>query len=231
MGLAKASPLHGQRAIVAGVVMDTAGLPLEAAQISAFRSQLQAMSDRRGQFVLIGLKKGRELIQVRRIGYYAQVFELEVEATDTLRVGITLAKDSIQRLPDVAVVAPPAPTPAERLEREAYERILWSTAPVSALIPRAELAKEYGGRLYPLLVKHGLKSRLNRRGGDSVVCPRSSSPPTVFLDGMGMGADFGLETMSPDQVELVEVYRSSVARPTQYNTPGSGCTVLIWTRR
>lgn len=220
-----------QTALLAGVVMDTAGHPLEAAQVVAVRGGRQTLSDRRGVFLLPGLRKGREIIQVRRVGYVAQVFELEIEGTDTLRVGVTLARDSIQRLPDVATTAPPPPTLGEHLEREAYERIVSSGAPTSSLIPRAELDGLNGGRLFPVLVKHGLKPRIDRRGKERLACPRGGGQPTIYLDGLRLGPDFDFETYAPDAVELIEVYGSSAARPTQYNSTGSACTILIWSRR
>lgn len=220
-----------QRAVLAGVVMDTAGKPLEAAEINAFKTKIRASTDAGGRFMIAGLSVGREVFQVRRIGYQAQVFDLEFVRGDTLRVGITLARDSVQVLPEVGVVVPKAPSPGERLEREAIERILYSGAPTSALIPRSELAKVHSGRIFPLLLMHGLKSRMDRQGKDRLACPRDSGTPVVYLDGARMARDFSMESITPDHVEKIEVYRSSSARPTQYTTTGSGCTVLIWTRR
>jgi len=229
--LVSSANLSAQRKILFGVVMDTAGKPLEAAGVSAIRARVHASSDASGRFTIAGLAKGREVFQVRRIGYQAQVFELELGQDDTIRIGVTLARDSAQQLPELGVVVPRSASPAERLEQEAIERILASGAPASSLIPRTELAKSNSGRLYPLLLKHGLKSRIDRRGRDRLVCPRGAGSPTIYLDGLRMASDFDFESFTPDQVEIIEVYRSRSARPAQYNTTGSACTVLIWTRK
>ena len=53
--------------------------------------------------------------------------------------------------------------------------------------------------------------------------------PAVFIDGVNTAANLGVDfSLSPEQVEAVEVYRGSEVPP-QYslNTCGS---ILIWTR-
>lgn len=223
-------PLQSQQtAVVTGVVVDTAGQALQAAEIIAVRGGLRTLSNIHGLFLLAGIRKGRELIQVRQIGYLSQVFELEIEGADTLRVSITLARDSVQRLPDISVTVPSPPTFGEELERQALERVLTSAAPVSAIISRAELERQGDSRLPLLLVKHGMRMSSNRGRVSALLCKRGGRP-AVFLDGVPV--DFELiDTFTPRQIELIEVYTSRVARPSQYSGLGSGCTILIWLRR
>lgn len=218
-----------QTAVLAGVVKDTAGLALQAAEITAVRGGFRALSDSRGLFLLGGIRKGRELIQVRRIGYLSQVFELEVEGADTLRVAVTLARDSVQHLPEISVNAPRPPTPDEELERQAYERVLSSAAPVSSILSRAELASAGDSPLRLLLAKHGMRLGSKRGQGSGLSCKRGGRP-TFYLEGAQV--DFGqIDIFSPRQIELIEVYASRTARPSQFSIPGSGCTILIWLRR
>jgi hypothetical protein len=245
--------LAAQSAVVAGVVMDTAGRPLEAVQVVAMRSKLRQQTDARGRFELNGLPRGKEVFQVRRVGYQPQVFDLELDRNDTLRIGITLARDTLQQLPEIRVDAPPAPTIGEKVAIEARERILRAGAPASALVSRGDLAKSNSTRLVPILLAHGLKIRVDLKGRDQLVCPRDAGPPkqttarpAVYLDGamvdggesngtkafaVGGNLPFRMEDLDPTQIELVEIYASSSRRPSEFNATGANCTVLIWTRR
>lgn len=224
------APLQSQQmAVVTGVVMDTAGQPLQAAEVIAVRGGLRALSNIHGVFFLAGIRQGRELIQVRRIGYLSEVFELDVEAADTLRVGVTLARDSVQHLPEISVNAPPPPTPAEELERQAYERVLSSAAPLSSIVPRAALARAGDSPLRLLLVKHGMRLGSRSGQGSGLSCKRGGRP-NVYLEGAPVDFEV-IDTFTPSQIELLEVYTSGIARPSQYSRLGSGCTILIWLRR
>jgi hypothetical protein len=40
----------------------------------------------------------------------------------------------------------------------------------------------------------------------------------------------GIARMDPSLIEAVEVYRSTAARPAQFNAMGADCVVVVWTR-
>jgi hypothetical protein len=231
LSVAACATVMAQGAIVVGVVMDTAGRPLDGAQVTAIRIRRTATADAAGRFMFAGLAKGREVFQVRRIGYQPQLFDLDLQPDDNLRIGITLARDSVQRLPDVGVVAPKPLSRGELLEQDAIGRVLASGAPTSALITRKELEKASSDRLHLLLVKHGLKSRMYTWGHDRLQCPRDPGGPDVYVDGVRMDDEFDATALLAPDLELVEVYRSKMIRPTQYSTSRRSCLVLIWTRR
>lgn len=242
------STAAAQRAVVMGVVMDTAGRPLAAAEVLAMRAKATSQTTAGGVFRLTGLRKGKELFRVRRIGFVPQVFELDLVEGDTVRLGVNLARDTVQTLPEIAVNAPAPPTSIERFHQNLKDRVLRSGAPPSALITREELAKSNDSRLLPLLAVHGLKIKFEpKTGKEYLVCDRGNDRPAIWLD--GAIADVGptggakawraaalmqlvdLANFLPDQVEAVEIYKTPAERPPEYNMTGSYCTVAIWTRR
>jgi len=234
------------QAVVAGMVMDTAGKPLAGAEIVALKAKRQVRSDAGGRFLLTGLAKGADIFQVHRVGFRPQSFNLDLQPGDTLRVGVTLGRDTLQVLPELTVSAA---TLAQRRLEEIRERILRSGAPPSALVSREELDHTNATRLSPILLAHGLKARVNARGKDALVCPRQNGRPAVYLDGAlvdggeSNGAKayrtgnpfdngpFDLENFSPDEVEAIEVYTTTAERPAQFNQTGSSCVVVIWLKR
>lgn len=239
---------HAQKAVVVGVVTDTAGRPLGFADVVALKSKRSATTDPKGQFLVSGLPKGKELFQVRLVGFQAQVFELELAARDTVRVEISLARDTVQQMPELSVRADAPPKPIEVFRQELKDRLLRSGAPPSALISREELVKSADTRILRLLAVHGLRIMYDKRTAKEYLsCPRGSGRPAIYVDGaladggptgpssVFRGGSFAplvdLANFIPDQVEAIEVYKTPAERPPEYNASGAYCTVALWTRR
>jgi TonB-dependent Receptor Plug Domain len=85
-----------------------------------------------------------------------------------------------------------------------------------------------------LLVRAGMKPRVDRRGRDVVSCPRgtsfNSARTSFFIDGLKVNDGFDINTLNPLDIEAMEVYRSAAERPAQFNLIGYECTVVIWLR-
>jgi hypothetical protein len=162
-------------------------------------------------------------------------------------VGQVVPIDSAQRLPDLTSTAKIPIPPADRFLAELRDRIRRNGAPASALITRDELEKSQSFRLASLLVRHGLRSRVNKYGKETLMCPRKAERPAIYLDGLLVdGSDspnakrfriglinemFDMENLTPGDVEAVEVYRSPGEWPAEFGRTEASCVVLIWTRR
>jgi len=155
--------------------------------------------------------------------------------------------DSAQRLPELTSTAPIPISPSERFLAQIRDRMERNGSPRSALITRDELEKSKRFRLASLLVVHGLKSRVNKYGRETLMCPRTTERPAIFVDGLLVdGSDspnakrfkvgligemFDMENLAPDDVEAVEVYRSPAEWPAEFTRTEASCLVVIWTRR
>ena len=229
-----------KKPVLMGIVADTTKAPLVDAQVTAVRARVTVRTDARGIFILDQLSAGDELFWVRRIGYRPETFEATLVAGDTVKVGVILAS-APYTLPELSVEA----------EGRVYtgkmtgfaERMIHSGAPRSSFLTREDIEKQYPAQFLDMLAKAGMRRTRDRRGKDTLTCPRGISSPTraprvaYYVDGALIG-DGGSDPimvesilrMDPSMVAGVELYRSTATRPAEYNAVGATCVVVIWTR-
>lgn len=244
-------------AAIAGVVLDTAGTPIEAVDVLTLGAKLRVQTDALGRFALADLRPGHEILQLRRIGYRAQVIDVTLVEGETLRVGLTLAREPAFSLPGLVADSSPTPVlaPGERTLEPNHARMNREGAPPSALITREELQKTKSNRLMTVLMSHGIRIRVDPHGQNILLCPRNAGRPALYIDGQmvdrgesfthefplgpnlprptmdSLTSVFDLESYPLERVDAVEIYASPSQQPTGFNRSGAVCTVLIWTRR
>ncbi len=214
-----------------GIVADTNKQPIQDAEIISLRSNRRATTNKDGIFVLAGLPPGDEQIRVRRIGYEPQTFAATLAAGDTMRVGIILAA-SAALLPEIAVVA--RGKQYKGLMAGFADRMLHSGAPPSSFITREDLDTWNMTRILDVVAKVGMKTRMQSGGKRVVQCPRGYTgnvPPTpvIYLNGSRVFGNFDIDDLSIEQVEALEVYKSPIHTPSQFDRDAQ-CVIVIWTR-
>lgn len=234
-----------KKAVIMGIVADTAKTPLVDAEVTAVKARITIRTDARGIFILDRLPPGNELFVVRRVGFRAQSFDATLVAGDTVKVGVMLATAPVV-LPELSVEA----------EGKVYtgkltgfaERMIHSGAARSSFLTRADIEKQFPAQFLDMMVKAGMKRARDRRGKDTLTCPRgvtnAYAPPRVayYVDG-ALIADGSAATgradpamvewivrMEPSMIEAVEIYRSTATRPAEFNASGATCVVVVWTR-
>ena len=226
---AQEAPKQKPTALVVGIVADTGKRPIVEAEIVAMKHKLTTITDSRGLFIFTGLQPGAEVFLVRAIGYRPESFEATLLPGDTLRLGVILAPASLAvQLPDLTV----------EVEGRIYsgkmlgfgERMRSSGLPRSAFLTQADIDRLHPNRTLDLLLHAGLKARYNRRGQETINCPRGGSRMAVYIDGAQLGSGATLTWLEPTQIQAIEVYRSAAERPAEFNATGSDCTVVIWTK-
>jgi len=226
-GQQPAAPKGKPTALVVGIVADTGKRPIVEAEIVAMKHKLTTITDSRGLFIFTRLEPGAEVFLVRAIGYRPESFDATLVPGDTLRLGVILARAPVQ-LPDLTVL----------VEGRVYsgkmvgfaERMKSSGLPRSSFLTQADIDRLHPNRTLDLLLHAGLKARYNRRGQETINCPRGGSRMAVYLDGAPLSSGPNLSWLEPTQIQAIEVYRSAAERPAGYNATGSDCTVLIWTK-
>jgi hypothetical protein len=231
LGMIATSPLPAQKtSVLIGIVGDTTRTPLAQAEVLAMRARRKVTTDTRGIFVFI-LPPGEEIFLVRRVGYAPQTFEATLVADDTIRLGVVLGPAPVT-LPDLVVEAEGIAYHGKLVEFA--QRMTTTGAPRSAFLTHKEIEAQATTHTIDLLTTAGLKLRPLSRGRTTVACPRgrSTRPPRVgfYLDGAKMQEEFDVNTVSPIDIEAIEVYRSAAEFPAKYNATGSDCIVLIWLR-
>jgi hypothetical protein len=207
--------------------------------------ELNALSDRRGQFSIANAPAGRRSIQFEMLGYQTRVDTVEVLEAKTIDLVVRLSTKPIE-LPPVSVTVR-----ARWLEENGfYDRISSGLKP--AIITAADIERKHKTQLADVFnevsgakVFHSAKGRLVRfmhSAGDPdgpVMGGRriAGCEPALYID----GRRYQDRLMSPNGVtiddwnmisvlivEAIEVYKGSAA-PLQY-TDNCG-VVLIWTKR
>jgi hypothetical protein len=244
-------------AAIAGVVLDSASAPIETVDVLTLGAKLRVQTDALGRFALANLRPGHEILQLRRIGYRSQVVDLMLVEGETLRVGLTLAREPAFTLPGIVATDSVRTLPAgERTLEPIHTRMNRGGAPPSALITREELQKTKSNRLVSVLMTHGIRIRVDPHGQKVLLCPRNAGRPALFIDGQMVDRGesftheipsdsilpaaptvdspallFDLESYPLDRVDAIEIYASPSQQPTGFNRTGALCMVLIWTRR
>ncbi|HEU4878590.1 MAG TPA: carboxypeptidase regulatory-like domain-containing protein [Gemmatimonadaceae bacterium] len=223
---------------IAGKVISTGGTAISSAQITVRGTNLGAVSDSSGAFEIRGVTPGRVILDVRRIGFTAQEFPIELAAGRDRRVLLALPVIA-QTLPDVRVAdslaKPPRLAGTHRYD-VFYERRAHG---IGTFFTREDIDRQFKTNTPELLqTLSGVKVR--RNGNEWKVqftrcqmgIPGAADPGRfiqVFIDGRYAGRANELNTINPAEIEAMEVYRSPAELPPQARGDGCGA-VFIWLR-
>jgi hypothetical protein len=223
---------RAQASILEGLVRDTAGSAIVGAEVVNLTTRQMTATSATGEFRITDLPAGPQLWIVRAIGYRPERLALTVEVADTFAIEVVLGAVP-QVLPDL-VVEVRGHRYQGRLA-EVARRALASAAPASAFIGPEELERWAKFDLGDVLRRAGLAIT-----GNFASCPRSGPGLTarrrpgvaIWLDValVDEAPAFDVRTFPTAWFAAIEVYRSAIERPMQFDSPGSACTILLWTR-
>lgn len=219
--------------ILRGIVTDTAGLPIEAAQVRLIGSGVIARTLPSGSFS-ISLRPGSHVVDVRRLGYVPAKFIADARQSQDIAATIRLEEAVIQ-LESMVIAdergtsASAAPGFAERkrrlnavfIDRPRIDRqrpmqltdLLWGAPGIRVVPMRSFIGVAYVPQIHRT----------------SAYCPM-----THYVDGMefepseqGINAD-----VRPAEIEALEVYQPGQV-PAQFSSARSAAcgALVIWTRQ
>ncbi|MEZ4586599.1 MAG: carboxypeptidase-like regulatory domain-containing protein [Gemmatimonadales bacterium] len=244
-----AAPASGlaQDPLLRGRIVDSAGAPIEGAELELTGARQTATSGADGRFVFRDLNASRYWLSVRRVGFLP------------LRLSLTLKKDvprdlelTMERLPfelpEVIVEA----------ENERYERMmsqfLWRSRSTwgGRFLTRDDLSRfgEHPGTLGSIVLRHlPYKSSfvMDQPGGypnyemfSAFTTERLTRrtrywrdcPPGVALNGGPIAVGMAVNDIRPEEVEALEVYREGARLPIEYtwNRRAECGLVVVWLR-
>ena len=193
------------------------------------------------------VRPGRYLVRVILIGYKSAESSLLSVTDAVVRVNFEL-QDSVIAVSGVTAAAAPR---SRRLESTGlYERMRDGRG---AYIMREEIEKKHADRISQLVigraglrvqqVTRGASSGITRgdlvmRGGMQTSMRSAYCFPRIYLDGvLARASSTSAPTLTldeiakPEEIEAIEIYRSSSQIPPEFSGADSSCgVVVVWTR-
>ena len=215
--------------VLAGVVLDSAGVAIADARISVDPGGLRAITDAGGKFYM-RVPVGRVMIHARRLGFVPLETDAHVQSGRSTEVRLVL-RPAVQALPSVetrgrtSYMPPGAPAFLDdfyrrRAEgkglyftREDFENVP-SLASVIRTVPSMRVREDAFGQIA------------------SVRAARCISTEHVawYVDGMRISGELAGIDLNLAGIEAMEVYRGSSSLPAE--AIGNACAAIyIWTRR
>jgi TonB family protein len=217
-------------AVVVGRVTAETGMALMGADVAVEGTQLRTTTDDRGEFRLPGVPAGSTQVRARRLGFRPDGVRINVPASGTETVSITLAIATQDLQP--VLVRGQSVRYTGRLAGY-YDRLERRTGGV--FITREQIERERSGTLNQLLQRTpGITTFRQRDGSVGVRMRDRLCSPLVWLDGSALSSGrVDLDTFDPSTLEGIELYLGSTSAPSRYSwsRDGSNCgTILLWTR-
>lgn len=234
------SPAAAQDGAIGGIVVDQAGRPLSAVQISLVGTNRGTVTDARGMFRITGVTGTEATIQAVMVGYRSETIRVNVGDTD-VRIELNQAAISLDQI----VVTGTAGGEQRRALGTTVATIDASAA--RAVAPISSFQELLNGRAPGVVVVAGSGtvgsgSRIRVRGLSSLSLGQE---PLIYIDGVrvnnaqatgpinqGFGSNVisRWNDISPSEIESIEIIKGPAAA-TLYGTEAANGVVQIITRR
>jgi hypothetical protein len=214
---------------VKGTVRDSAGIPVEGAQVFVTGSQIRGESGPGGEFILAKATPGAMTIHVRRIGFAPDSQTVNVLAGGMINSEFRLHRLLVELTPVVVMG-----------RREITGRMAGFYQRMSRggghFVTREQVEKRNPGRMTDLF-RMIPGARVETRGFNTQVRFRGSRcAPLTWLDGSPLYAgEFDLDSVDPRSFEGIEIYSGAATVPAEFQgnrSLSSACgTVILWSRQ
>lgn len=234
---------EGRSALRVVVTDASTGEPVRDARLVLLGTRVGGAADDQGRLVLRNLVPGTAVLEVSRLGYTAARVPVSLDAGATHDLAVALRADPLEL---DALRADGRTGPAR--DHAAWARGMLESrgfferreSGSGVFMVREEITRTHSRSMTQLLSRH---RRLNlsgeawssapaaRRGGNRPQATASGGcRPAFYLDGVLVEA-FDVNSVRPDDVEALEIYRGASELPPAFNRGTSGCgAVVIWTR-
>lgn len=191
--------------------------------------------DESGLLHVRNLPPGTVMLEVQRLGYVDAAIPVSLEPGGLRDMTVALRPNPVALDPIRAEASPSTWARQMLTSRGFFER---RVAGPGVFMEREDIMRNNPRSMTQLLSRW---RRLNvhydsrttpapRRGARPVGGSVSGCRPAFWVDGVLLDA-FDINSIRPDNIEGLEIYRGASETPAMFNRGGSGCgTVVIWTR-
>lgn len=224
------APLHAQHTTIRGTVVDSAGRPIQHADVGIVVHRKLTRTDSEGRFSINKIPAGDVELSVRRLTYEPQRIQLKLTSdVDTLRITL-VAHPALLRPIEVAASEMRL---RENIE-DFYRRL---TRGVGQYVSRDDIEKRWGGKPSDMLRNTSGIRFVKVPAGRGVRFPNTSivrrdCPPMIWIDGQ-KAPGLEIDEVPLGDVEGMELYNGPATTPMQFSqvTSANTCgTIVIWSR-
>lgn len=217
-------------AMLSGSVTSAEGKPLEGAMVLLLGTQLSARSDASGAFRLTGLPAGTQSVEVREIGFSPKRFAVDLSPRRPSTLTATLdERTNVLKTMEITAKRGSQIAGFDQRKRSGLGYYMdLDQIEKSGAISSTDLFRQVPG-LTVAWDGEGYSVQVNRTSNGG------SCPVQYYIDGspfLSMGDDLD-QVVRPEEIAAIEVYKSAIETPAQFQgADGGPCgTIVIWTKR
>jgi hypothetical protein len=217
------------RARLSGTVRDDKGKPVANARALVWGTNLEAVTNSRGSFVLDSLPGGTHTLEVRHIRHAMSHAIVQLAAQRPATIDVVIAPRAVELAP--VTVRSQLAYSRNLTDFDARRAEGWEL--VGQFLGPADLEKRPNTRLGNLLQEMPGVYIDNRRGGAAVRMRGSGGnsycTPSLYVDGVRDPlADFN--SFDSNEIAAIEVYPRETGRPSEFMDGNECGSVIVWRR-
>lgn len=222
----EAMPRDSTAVLVGTIRSEMTGHAVPEAQVYLRSAQRGAMTDSTGKFRLADLPPGRDTLVIRYVGFDPKSTTIDLAPRRVTRATFILS-ETVFEVADIQVDVRRLNTRdraiRDRIKRghgayvtreDIQERQPELLSDMLRGIPRVDVRPYRGNNFQKILLGRG-----------TMACE-----PQYYVDGT-LRNDFTLDRLAPEEIDVIEIYRSPAEVPVQFKMDMSRCgTIVVWTR-
>jgi hypothetical protein len=221
---------QAEAAIMVTFVTDTAGKPLEGAEVDIVGTSLRGNTDEQGRVALLAIPPGKAVLRVRRLGYSELKIPLLVtpgQLSETTYKLHPIASDL-----DKVVVRESALVPARYAGTTRFDGFYRRRAAGNGTFFTREIIDARRAEKSEDLLKMATGIRITYRGSTPLVNFARCEQVNVYIDGIRSHDGFrDFNALSPLEIEAMEIYKGISEVPPEFSPRPNDCAaIVVWTR-
>jgi hypothetical protein len=226
----RSQSLQGQASIVVAFVTDTAGRPLEGAEVQVVGTSLGGKTDDKGRVALLAVPAGKAVLRVRRLGFAEQTIPISV-TPGSLDEGRYKLLPLTTNLKDVTIRAselkPDRYAKTGRFD-DFYRR---RAEGLGTFLTREDIDARNAQKPEDLL-RAVTGIRIRYQGMNPFIEFLRCDQVNVYIDGsLSHDGYRDFFDLSPLDIEAIEVYHGLATVPPEFSPHPNDCAaIVVWTR-
>jgi len=227
---ARSQALQNQASIVVAFVTDTAGRPLEGAEVQVVGTSLGGKTDDQGRVALLAVPAGKAVLRLRHLGFAEQTVHISV-TPGSLDEGRYKLLPVATNLSDVTIRASEL-KPQRYAKTGRFDEFYRRRAEGMGTFFTREDIDARAAQKSEDLVRMVPGVRIRYRGSTPYIQFLRCETVNVYIDGIRSHDGFrDFSSLSPLDIEAMEVYQGMATVPPEFSPEPNDCAaIVVWTR-